>query len=175
MVKDLERIGQGDIFQNITIIENLQIVGSRILYDKITFPYIVCLNQECDLENDFNNKGIRNKDTSLLHLAIAPAFLFEEFLIGKHWGEIFPSCATGKRDDTRGKAIRDNEVSRFHYLKFLEPGLPELIIDFKHFFTINRDVLYSNISKRICSLDYLYREKISQRFSYYLSRIGLPE
>lgn len=175
MEKTLERIGQGDIFQNITIIEDMHLVGSRILYDKITFPFVVCLNQECDLENDYNNKGIRNKDSALLHLAIAPAFNFEDFLVGKHWGEIFPSCATGKRDDTRGKALRDNEVPRFHYLKFAEQGMPELIIDFKHFFTINREVLYSNIDKRMCSLDDLYREKISQRFSYYISRIGLPE
>lgn len=31
------------------------------------------------------------------------------------------------------------------------------------------------IEKRLYSLDDLFREKVNQRFSYYISRIGLPE
>ena len=69
----------------------------------------------------------------------------------------------------------DNEIPRFHYLKFAENNMPELIVDFKHFFTINREVIYQNIDKRLCSLDNLFKEKLSQRFSNFISRIGLPE
>ena len=69
----------------------------------------------------------------------------------------------------------DNEIPRYHYLKFPDLDMPELIIDFKHFFTINKNVLYKQIKKRLCSLDDLFKEKINQRFSYYVSRIGLPE
>ena len=53
--------------------------------------------------------------------------------------------------------------------------MPELIIDFKHFFTINRNKLYDQLDKRLCSLDTLFKEKVNQRFSNYVSRIGLPE
>jgi hypothetical protein len=69
----------------------------------------------------------------------------------------------------------DNEIPRYHYLNFSENDMPELIVDFKHFFTINRDLLYKNIDSKLCSLDDLFKEKLSQRFSQFISRIGLPE
>jgi len=169
----LERIRQGDIFQDISVIENIELNGSRLLKDEIVFPYVVCLNQECDLVNDFDTKE-RGKDSSLLHLAIAPAFIFEHFLSGSHWGKIFINGSTGKRSDTKIKAIIDNEIPRYHYLNFAEADMPELIIDFKHFFSVNRNMLYQQIGKRLCSVDDLFREKINQRFSFYISRIGLP-
>ena len=80
-----------------------------------------------------------------------------------------------KRSDTAIKKLMDNEIPRFHYLKFPDADLPELIIDFKHFFSMNRNTLYNQMDKRLCSIDVLFKEKISQRFSYYISRIGLPE
>ncbi len=172
-VEQLPRVRQGDIFCDILVTENIEISGSQLFKDELFFPYVVCLNQECDLNNDFNNSE-RNRDSSLLHLAIAPAFIFEQYLTGSHWGKIFSNGPTGKRSDTKIKAIIDNEIPRYHYLKFLEPDMPELIIDFKHFFSINRNYLYKQIDKRLCSVDDLFREKINQRFSYYISRIGLP-
>jgi hypothetical protein len=169
------RICQGDIFSNIEILESFEVKGSKIIVQKLFFPYIVCLNQECDLKNDFDTVQGELKDSRLLHLAIAPAFVFEKFLNGSHWGEIFNTNNSSNRKDTKAKLIVDNEIPRFHYLKFPEQEMPELIIDFKHFFTVNREFLYKNIGNRICSLDDLFKEKISQRFSYFFSRIGLPE
>ena len=167
------RICQGDIFTEIDIIESFDVKGSKIKIDRISFPYVVCLNQECDLENDYNSPA--DKDSRLLHIAIAPAFNFEDFLSGNHWAGIFDLNTTSKRKDTKSKLIMDNEIPRFHYLNFAESNMPELIVDFKHFFTINRDVLYEKLDKRLCSLDDLFKEKLSQRFSNFISRIGLPE
>lgn len=172
------RICQGDIFTNIEIIENLKVEGSKIVLNKLIFPFIICLNQECDLENDYHtsiSESNECRDSHLLHLAIAPAFIFEQFLNGTHWGKIFNNNTPSKRSETKVKLIMDNEIPRFHYLKFHENEMPELIVDFRHFFTINRDFLYSNLDRRLCSLDNLFKEKLSQRFSYFISRIGLPE
>jgi hypothetical protein len=175
--KSQDRICQGDIFSEIEVVENIEIKGSKIVVKKLYFPFIICLNQECDLERDFEKKSVSGvlSDSNLLHLAIAPAFIFDQFLNGSHWGDIFSASKTARRADTRIDLIMNNEIPRFHYLKFAEAGMPELIIDFKHFFTINRDLLYANLSNRLCSLDDLYKEKISQRFSYFLSRIALPD
>jgi hypothetical protein len=148
--------------------------GDKLLLDSLEFPFVVCLNQECDLESDYIS-AVREKDNCLLHLAIAPAFLFEHFLSGTHWGKVFENSAGGKRKDTLIKKIVENEIPRYHYLLFPDPSMPELIIDFKHFFTVNRDLLYLNLQNRLCSIDDLFREKISQRFCNYVSRIGLPE
>jgi hypothetical protein len=169
------RVSQGDIFQDIEILESFTVEKSKILVDKIIFPFVVCLNQECDLEADHTNKESMLCDNNLLHIAIAPAFIFEQYLNGTHWGAIFTTNDPQKRKSTTIKKIMDNEIPRYHYLKFPDFEMPELIIDFKHFFTINRNMLYSQIGNRLCSLDNLFKEKISQRFSYYISRIGLPE
>lgn len=173
--KSPKRIAQGDIFQDIDIIENIEVHESIIRVQKISFPYVVCINQECDLENDFNKTEEKLCDKYLIHIAIAPAFIFEQFLNGSHWGDIFTKNPGQKRKDTTIKKIIDNEIPRYHYLKFPEAGMPELIIDFKHFFSVNREIMYKQLSKRLCSIDNLFREKINQRFSYYISRIGLPE
>ncbi len=169
------RISQGDIFEDIEIIESLGVLKSEVTVKKILFPYVVCLNQECDLENDFAKNGALLCDNNLLHLAIAPAFIFDQFLAGTHWGAIFSGNRPQKRSDTNIKKIIDNEIPRYHYLKFPDKEMPELIIDFKHFFSLQREVMYSCLDKRLCSMDDLFREKINQRFSYYISRIGLPE
>ncbi len=171
----LERISQGDIFQDIELLENISVEKSKITVQRIIFPYVVCLNQECDLENDFTTKDKLLCDNNFLHIAIAPAFIFEQYLTGTHWGIIFSNNNPQRRSDTTIKKIINNEIPRYHYLKFPDNDMPELIIDFKHFFTIERNALYKQIENRLCSLDNLFKEKINQRFSYYISRIGLPE
>jgi hypothetical protein len=171
-----KRIAQGDIFQDIEILEHLDFEGSILTVQKISFPFVICLNQECDLESDYTTKNEKLCDKNLLHLAIAPAFIFEHYLKGNHWGDIFSSNSPQKRSDSIIKKITDNEIPRYHYLNFQDQdGMPELIIDFKHFFTINKNVIYKQIDTRMCSIDDLFKEKINQRFSYYISRIGLPE
>lgn len=171
----LQRISQGDIFQDIEILENISVEKSKITVQRIIFPYVICLNQECDLENDFSAKDKLLCDNNFLHIAIAPAFIFEQFLTGKHWGSIFSNNNPQKRGDTTINKIINNEIPRYHYLKFPDKDMPELIIDFKHFFTIDKNALYNQIKNRLCSLDNLFKEKINQRFSYFISRIGLPE
>ena len=170
-----ERLSQGDIFQDIEILENIEVDKSIVTVQKISFPFVVCLNQECDLETDFWNNDQVLCDNNLLHIAIAPAFIFEQFLSGTHWGKIFSNNKPQKRTDTTIRKIIDNEIPRYHYLNFPDKDIPDLIIDFKHFFTVYKKVMYDQIGKRFCSLDDLFREKINQRFSYYISRIGLPE
>ena len=167
------QIHQCDIFFNINVIENIKEENSTLIREDIMFPLIICLNQECDLVQNYNEPDKH----MLLHLLIAPVFLFDSFLAGNHWGNIMPPSKGLKEKDTKGMLITQNEIPRFHYLEFLESEkLPRLIIDFKHFFTINRNYLYEKVDKyRLCSLDNLFKEKISQRFSYFLSRIGLPE
>jgi hypothetical protein len=166
------RVAQADLFEDLELIEDFKTTGSKVQIQKISFPYAICLNQECDLQNDFINTA--NSDAKLIHLAFAPVFNFEQFLQGKHWGGLFRDNPAQKRDSTTIKKIIDNEIPRYHYLIFNDDKMPELIIDFKHFFSINKDSVYEQLPKRLCSLSDLYRESISQRFSNYLSRIGLP-
>ena len=177
------RISQGDIFKDIEIVETCSINKQKMELITLRFPYMVCLNQDCDLNSDYNerhktdndgNELLSNKDVKLFHLIVAPIFNYDAFKDGTHWNNIRTSAAS--KSKTLCQKIEQNEIPRYHYLD-LPGGLiyPKAIIDFKHFFTIKRDVLYDNIDKRILSLDVLFRERLTQRFSNYFCRIGLPE
>ncbi len=169
----ITRICQADIFQEVEIIENVSVKGDKLLVSKLAFPFVICLNQECDLEQDFSLRESGSDKARMLHCLVAPVFLFESFLAGENWGStIFAQSPGMNRKGARN--IIQNETPRYHYIKFPDTKLPELIIDFKHFFTVNFDYLYSIIDQRLCSMDDLFREQISHRFSFYLSRIGLP-
>jgi len=163
---------QADIFKDIDVLERVKVSGGTISIKTLFFPFVICLNQECDLEQDYNSRISNENKVRLLHCAVAPVFLFKKFLVGDHWGEIFP-CSAPCGSKIADK-IRDNETPRYHYLKFPDTNTPELIVDFKHFFTIDSDYLYDKIPDRFCSMSDLFREQVSHRFSYYISRIGLP-
>lgn len=167
------RIMQGDIFHNIEIIEDVIVKSDgSIQLKKITFPLVICLNQDCDLHTDYIHRN-ENKSGSLLHLIIAPLFEITSFRDGKNWGELMNVGDHIKSEKI--KEIKNNNDPRYHYMVFPEKNMPELIIDFKYFFTINRDALYDRLNQKVCSVDDLFRELINQRFCDYLSRIGLPE
>ena len=170
---EANRIHQGDIFSNVEIIESISMKDSDTLrLKKISFPLVVCLNQDCDLASDYSSHSNRGNGT-LLHLIVAPLFHLGSFRDGKQWGDIL--SVGDHQNSEKMKRIKQNSEYRYHYLAFLDDSLPELVVDFKYFFTISRDSLYNQLSKRVCSIDELFRESLSQRFAYYISRIGLPE
>ena len=109
-------------------------------------------------------------------ILICPAYLAESLRQGTHlqenWGQIMESWESSKYGDIK---IQSNP--RFHYLKSNQDmQIGDLIIDFKHYFTIPRDELYRVYNdKYLASLNQLYREYLSQRFVNYFSRIGLPD
>ena len=173
------RISQCDIFHDVTVVENVKLEGAEMEIKRITFPYVICLNQDCDLNSDKRDKDNNpngNKNCRLLHLIVAPLFVFDSFVEGTHWGEIFEPVQAINIKKTEGKKIMNNEDPRYHFLRFnVESKLPDMVIDFKHFFTISTEQMYDSLSNRVCSIDELYREKICQRFAFFQSRIGLPD
>lgn len=54
--------------------------------------------------------------------------------------------------------------------------MPPLIVDFKHYFSVNSESLREDVRAHyVCSIEVLFRERLSQRFANYLARIGLPD
>ena len=55
--------------------------------------------------------------------------------------------------------------------------MPELVIDFKHYYSVPRDLFYlrKEESEYMARLNVPFRELVSQRFAYFLSSVGLPE
>ena len=184
------RINQGDICKNIEYIEymNLDSTLEIVEISKIDFPSVFVLSQDCDLSQDFkfrtkckSRTEINPLDTSinqdkfLLSVLVAPLYVAEQVFIGEHLIELGNHMGIqGKRDK---EIIMQNQRERYHYLDFDScVHLPASIIDFKHYFSVNVQNLQSDIDKKfVCSVSPLYREHVCQRFSNYLSRIGLPD
>ncbi len=65
---------------------------------------------------------------------------------------------------------------RFHSLDFNNNKLvPNSVIDFKHYFTLNVDYLLNSREKRLCKLQPIFCEQVSRKFANYLSRVAIPD
>ena len=177
-------INQCDIFRDVEFIEYVKEDESSIEVSKIVFPQVIVLTQACDLQQDYNARKQRNEtktgnqDKFLISVIVAPMYNFEDFRQGNHLEQLgLEMEPKGRRSKSLCENIIKNENKRYHYMNFSDDvELVESVIDFKHYFTVTVNYLNSIYEKKyVCSVDSLYRELISQRFSNFLARIGLPD
>ena len=172
-----DRIKQGDILENVEHFVFSQQEKSLL---KFVYPYTIVITQDCDLEQDYKARNVTLlQDKFLDSTLLIPAFLSQDFKMGTHLSMIDlkrQDWTTFSSKSDKWSNITGNENKRFHCLKQDDAlGIPELIIDFKFFFTLPHSQLSSVYSKSYkASIKALYREDLSSRFSHYLSRIGLP-
>ena len=166
--KEGETIHQGDIFQDFPTI--------TINDFEIDISFFVVLTQACDLEQDYKNRNEEKEtdDKKIQSVLVCPAYLSNKFRKGEHLNE------TGLKMEPHNSPsswniIKNNNNLRYHLLKGnFSMKVPELIIDFKHYYTIPIEIVYNCKEHYLCSLDHLFKEDLSQRFAAYLSRVGLP-
>lgn len=142
------------------------------------------VTQDCDLEQDWKaqvehqSRGLEDPgDKGLRHIMLVPAYVADAFREGQHIeGRTMRPWNTKEIE-----RVQKQEHKRYDYLS-RESGLLEqnLVVDFKHYFTVERDCFYRNSKETgafeyLCTLGILYREALTRRFCEYLSRIGFPE
>lgn len=170
-----ERLCQGDIFRDIEYIFDIKVTGESIEFDTRKLPYIIVLTQDCDLESDHRNHTLiqSNQDKFLHSILVSPAYLAAQLREGTHLSDLelkMQYLSTGL-----WKPVKDNQNTRYHFLPAnTDFQIPDLVVDFKHYYTMPKERLVAN-TNYIGSLNELFRENLSHRFSHYLSRIGLPE
>lgn len=182
-----DRLHQGDILYNFEF-PTIATFGKEKSIELTSIQYGVILSQDCDLEgahmlhstiqdsdNSDNNTPL-NGNKFLPSIIIAPAFLAEEVNSGKYLLDMgFEMDNKGSTKKSRWKSIENNNDPRYHYIKDDLQKMPNLIIDFKIFYTLPYDYIYLNYNEYYnCSLNELLRESLSQRFFNYHARIGLP-
>ncbi|MCJ7575909.1 MAG: hypothetical protein MUO80_04425 [Dehalococcoidia bacterium] len=187
---DCKRVCQGDILRDfeyegwISIVDDPEASGKKkVRLSRIKFPYTVILSQDCDLDRDFRARDSANNDSDLdknqdkyLHsILLCPAYPAESLRRGNHLQDMqlkMEHIPTRKWD-----FVVLNEVPRYHYLENeMSLQIPFLAMDFKQYLTVPRDTVYEKLQNHyIGTLNQLFREELSQRFAYYLSRIGLPQ
>jgi len=175
---DCARICQGDILRDF----KFYIVGKDYTQVKIFFPYITILSQDCDLEHGIkidksgpNADGFLEFNQFLPSVLISPGFPAEHLKAGDHLKD-FQIKPKNIASDI-WKRIKNNNDSRYHFLPSdVNNQLPDLVIDFKSYFTLPLDYLVQHYkSSYLSTINELFRENLSQRFSFYLSRIAIPE
>ena len=194
------KIFQGDILKNVKL--NIEYDDNPVNSNDFTVPYIVIMSQDCDLDNDFKSYQAYSKfslkndlkssnfddfssdqknqlrsmyDKLLPSVLICPAFLASEFREGIHlrgYDNYHMQYINSKNWNT----LKHNETPRYHFLRGdADFQFPDLVIDFKWYYTFPTGYMYSIFEDSYAgSLNELYRERMSQRFVNYLSRIGLP-
>lgn len=172
VVHDKDRIYQGDMLKNVSLrfYENQNVV-------EISCPYIVILSQDCDLLQCKANVCDSGENNQYLpNVMVFPAFVDENLRTGDHLKEIY-GIKQRQINSEQFKNIKQNNNSRYHYLRGNEDlEIANLIIDFKLYYTIPYNDLKQKYKESyVATLNELFRENLSQRFSNYLSRIGLPE
>ena len=170
------KIHQGDIIEDVEVTTAV-IKDGKPITTQITYPYAVIMTQECDLEQDYSNRNNEEKvdeDKYLQSILLCPVYIAEMLKEGKHLAEL--EINRMYRNSAMWSIITRNNEKRFHYLKSCEKSsMVALAIDFKEYFTLMRDEVYDLHSKQYkISLDKIFRENLSHRFTHYLSRIGLP-
>jgi hypothetical protein len=174
-----DRLHQGDIFADVTLVVNATTNESVITVEERRLPYAVVLTQDCDLLQDFSCREIQSDggdhDKYLPSIMLSPAYPAESLKLGKHLGDY--SQKMQQFNSERFKQLKQNNNSRYHFIHSDNSfNVPELVVDFKHYFTIPRDIAYSVIfSGYMVTIARLFRENLSLRFCNYLSRIGLPD
>ncbi len=174
-----KRICQGDILRDF----KLNIIGPKSEIIEVFFKYIVVLSQDCDLEHGqkkaiskTNNKEQKIHNQYLPNVLLLPAFLVEPLKSGDHLSEIFDI----KQDYINSKSlkiVKQNKNDRYHHLnKDAKYQVPELIIDFKLYYTLSVNCFSQSYKKcYLATVNELFRENLSERFSNYLKRIAVPE
>jgi len=178
-----ERICQGDIFKDIEYIEYAIEKDGIFEISKILFPLVVVLTQDCDLQQDysfrFSDPTKPTQDKYLLSVLVVPLYNIEHFYDGEHLLDIGRVMEKSNRKPTAtmNKKLKQNEIPRYHYLEFPDDSdIVTAVIDFKQYFSLDVSYLISiKDSNFVCKIQELYREDISHRFAYFLSRIGLPD
>lgn len=176
------RIHQCDVFRNVPFYESYSEKDGGFELSVLEFPFAIILTQECDLEQNVKERStcldaeatIKKHDKFLVSLLCAPLYNAEHLFSGDHLSAL--NISAEKKNSDQKSYIKSNREPRYHYIEF--DGSIEIVpsvIDFKHYFSLSLLYLEGSMENQVCSIKPIFREAISQRFSNYLSRIGLPE
>jgi len=184
-IDENEIVQQGDIFKDVSYIFDIIQSEGNVEIRTLTFPYVIVLSQSCDLYHAgrLNEKEIKSESKVMFSVIVAPIFEKETILRGEHLKELLEQGLFDFKLDEQFVSKRDLDIAekdmhyRFHIFdtESNETSIPLSIIDFKNFFTLTVEKINSMKSNRIGRLGSLECQQIVNKFSTYLSRVGLPD
>jgi hypothetical protein len=138
---------------------------------RVEYSYAIVLSQSSDLTQDFN--GRKDNKPQLPDVLFCQVPTAEELR------------ATPGINSTLWDRIKKNKDERYHFLEKVHPGhdllgtgLPEMTVDFKRYFTVPTEEIYTRLQHgptvRRTVLNTPYLEHLGNRFAFFVGRVGLP-
>jgi len=179
------KIEQTAILRDVEIPEIVARRRDRVRAKFTSYSWVVVLNQDCDLDLDHHARHGTSpkvggnpvrKDKLLGSLQLCRAFPQDELLAGTY---LRPLAEATKFGTSESRTILANRHERFHLLSIEAPLLATpLILDFKLIVPVAADYLERWIrghrESRVAVLRPPFRDRLTQRFSNYYSRIAEP-
>ena len=191
----------GDVYRDVEFLEQTAESEDHLTIrtSMLVFPLAMVMGQECDLASDcalradvppfgrehpFKANGFM-WTTLMLPLYNASQFfdpnnsclfeILENVYLGTATQPASVSLELNR--PPREDLVRDNQDERYHFLRFeSSSGIPDCVIDFRHYFALRTSYLLGHRDQQcMATLSSPYRDKVLQRFTFYISRIGLPD
>jgi hypothetical protein len=164
---------QGEIIAN--VFQHVYVHSEGSVREK-THPYVIVSSQDCDLLRHYEDASA-HRETSINTILLYEVHPFQSL------ASLLGNTSYGSNEKKR---VKKNNDERFQYLSEVPRdfdamgiGIPEMVIDFRKFFSISPAELERQCSpqgeaKRRCRLEDVYREHLQTRMAFYLQRVGLP-
>lgn len=138
-------------------------------------PFAVVVSQDCDLDWDWKARNCDDNPGKLMSGVL--------FCVAGPADGVVSEMGFGREQRNYIKTNREERYQFLqkanHKLDLLDQGMPELVVDFKRYFSLPADEVYARLEieqlKRRCRLNGPYLQHLISRFFYYQYRIALPE
>jgi hypothetical protein len=191
----------GDIYRDVELLEWTKESEDHrtIRSSTLVFPLAMVMGQECDLLTDSALRA-NTRPAGRERPPKANGFMWTTLVLPLYNASQFfdrrDSCLSGIFEDvylgttaeptsaslemnhpSSDSLVKANQDARYHFICFPSPGeLPDCVIDFRHYFALRTSYLMDHRAEQcLATLSTPYREQVLQRFSFYISRIGLPD
>ncbi len=146
------------------------------------FPYSIIITQACHIASYYKALIDQKKNPSepynrqlITQVLLLPAFEEESFKSGTHlekqYGKKIKSIETAVFS-----RIKIGQDFRHHFLADHSHVLPNLFIDFKHYFTVPIEIVIETVEQRESfpfELEFKHYTDLSDRFAHYLQRVAV--
>lgn len=171
---------QGDIYQNV-----IYSYPTENEYIQFQFPYAIVVSQACDviaMDNLFRKQS--GKATKFMpSILLCPLYYTDAVKDGEYVKDFFQGLEFKLEEDILFNSKERSIIQKNWHYRFYEFNvqvetneiLPEVMVDFKHYFSLPISYLINNSQNRVCCLDGLYAEQITLKFAAFLSRVAIPD
>lgn len=183
-LNESELISQGDIFKNVKFSYIESEDDDIVDIVEMEFPLAIIVSQACDVrymcELQENNGGKTTK--YMPSILMCPIYSVDSVKSQTNFENINNNLINleelGYYSNTKDGKTADQDLHyRYHLLTVKDVSdiiLENLIIDFKHYFSVPMSYLLKNKKNRYCSLESIFSEQITLKFANYLSRVAIP-